>query len=132
MRARTDLDLVKKVEIADASGQPQRVFADHCGFVPLASPDPESPPEWNLFNKDIQKAPRDPSRAYWSLQIMAFRANSLRKAAAVQAVAALRKQGIEAYYFHGEEISSVLCRCLAQDRDPRTGISQQQQDWSAR
>lgn len=49
----------------------------------------------------------DPKRAFWSLQIMAFRGHQLRKEAAVQAVADLRAKGVEAYYFHGDSVSSV-------------------------
>lgn len=82
--------------LTDVSGQP--VFTGVC-FQPIASPDPEAPPEWNLGNT--------PGRMYWSLQIAAFRDNPLRKKAAVEAVRDLRKQGIEAYYFHGPTISSV-------------------------
>ena len=76
-------------------------------FVSLDAPDPTSPPEWNLFNVDRGLTPKDPKRAYWTLQILAFRADPLRKEAAVQAVRALREKGVEAYYYHGEFVSSV-------------------------
>lgn len=82
--------------LVDVSGQP--IFTGVC-FQPISSPDPEAPPEWNLAKL--------PARMYWSLQIAAFRDNSLRKKAAVEAVRDLRKQGVEAYYFHGRAISSV-------------------------
>ncbi len=82
--------------LTDVTGQP--VFTGVC-FQPIASPDPEAPPEWNLAKTS--------GRMYWSLQIAAFRDNPLRKKAAVEAVRDLRKQGIEAYYFHGPTISSV-------------------------
>lgn len=65
--------------------------------VPLDSPDPTSPPEWNLVN----------SKGYWSIQIAAFMENMLRKEAALEAVRELRGQGIDAYYYHGPSVSSV-------------------------
>jgi len=76
-------------------------------FVALDAPDPTAPPEWDLFNVDRTMNPQDAQRAFWSLQIMAFRAHPLRKEAAVQAVADLRAKGVEAYYYHGDGISSV-------------------------
>lgn len=66
-------------------------------FVALDSPDPVAPPEWNLANA---------SGAY-SLQIAAYTGHPLRKQAAVDAVRDARAQGIEAYYYHGENTSSV-------------------------
>jgi hypothetical protein len=104
--AQADLQMVKDIEWPDSDGQPEKMFA-RAGFVSIAAPDPVAPPEWNLFNKDLDKAPKDPTRAYWSLQIMAFKTDLRRKEAAVQAVEALRKQGVEAYYYHGDTISSV-------------------------
>lgn len=76
-------------------------------FATDSSPDPVAPPEWNLVNRDADKDAKDPRRAYWSLEIMAFKVNPLRKEAAVKAVAAFRKDGVEAYYYHGETTSSV-------------------------
>ena len=70
-----------------------------CMFVPLTSPDPMAPPEWDLRNT--------PPSMYWSLQIAAFRATPDRKEKAVEAVREARAEGIEAYYYHGETISSV-------------------------
>jgi hypothetical protein len=70
-----------------------------CMFVPLASPDPVAPPEWDLRNT--------PTSMYWSLQIADFRATADRKERAVEAVRDARAEGIEAYYFHGDTISSV-------------------------
>ncbi len=121
--AQADLEFVKNLELLDTDGQPMTAFKRTAGFVPIASPDPVAPPEWNLFNKDREKGPKDPTRAYWSLQIMAFRANPLRKAAAVQAVAALRKDGVEAYYYHGETVSSVCVGAW-----PMEAVEQQKHD----
>jgi hypothetical protein len=104
--AQADLQMVKNIELLDTDGQPELAFK-RAGFVPIAAPDPVAPPEWSLFNKDRDKNPKDPTRAYWSLQIMAFKSNPLRKEAALQAVSALRKDGVDAYYFHGDTVSSV-------------------------
>jgi hypothetical protein len=65
--------------------------------VPLAAPDPTAPPEWNLVN----------AKGYWSLQIAAYQGSPERKKAAVDAVRDARAQGVEAYYYHGPNISSV-------------------------
>jgi hypothetical protein len=68
-------------------------------FVPVASPDPEAPSEWNLANA--------PATAYWSLQVAAYQSSPDRKRAAVESVRDMRAHGIDAYYFHGDTISSV-------------------------
>lgn len=102
-RAQNDLREVQ--ELRDKYGN--KPFEHSSAFVPLEAPDPTSPPEWNLFNIDKSMNPKDPRRGYWSLQIMAFRANPKRKEAAVEAVRDLRARGVEAYYYHGESISSV-------------------------
>jgi hypothetical protein len=70
-----------------------------CFFTPITPPNPVAPAEWNLEN-----APAD---AYWSVQIMAFKDNVLRKQAAVDAAKDFRAKGVEAYYYHGQTISSV-------------------------
>jgi hypothetical protein len=69
-----------------------------CGFQPINSPDPDAPPEW-----DIRHA-----KGYWTLQIGAYKGSPERKKYAVDAVRAARAMGIEAYYFHGASVSSVL------------------------
>lgn len=103
-RAQRDLDMVRKLRSAD----PVNPYPfERAAFVALDTPDPTAPPEWNLFNVDREKNPIDPKRAFWSLQIMAFKGHPLRKEAAVQAVADLRAKGVEAYYYHGEIVSSV-------------------------
>ena len=66
-------------------------------LVAMEEADPIAPPEWNLAN----------AKGFWSLQVAAFRENPRRKEAAVEAVRDLRKQGHEAYYFHGPVVSSV-------------------------
>jgi hypothetical protein len=86
-----------------------------CFFVPITPPNPVAPAEWNLAN-----APAD---RYWSVQIMAFQDNTLRKQAAVQAVKDLRDKGVEAYFYHGDTISSV---CVGSW--PRQAIKEQESD----
>lgn len=90
-RAQNDLKMVKSI-----TSEGSRPFAAAI-FVDLESPDPAAPPEWNLLN----------ARGAWSLQIAAYRDSPLRKEAAVDAVRDARKQGIDAYYYHGEAVSSV-------------------------
>ncbi|HWE02597.1 MAG TPA: hypothetical protein VG326_09330 [Tepidisphaeraceae bacterium] len=68
-------------------------------FVSIDEQDPESPAAWNLANA--------PANAYWSLQIGAYRASLERKQYAVDVVRAMRAAGIQAYYYHGDTISSV-------------------------
>jgi len=68
-------------------------------FVTLDAPDPQSPPEWNLTNLAADRM--------WTLEIGVYVDSPLRKQYAVNAVREARNQGIEAYYFHGENISSV-------------------------
>jgi hypothetical protein len=65
--------------------------------MPINAPDPTAPPEWNLAN----------AKGYWSLQIAAYQGSPERKLAAVEAVRDARARGIEAYYFHGPNVSSV-------------------------
>jgi hypothetical protein len=102
-RAQNDLREIK--ELRDQIGN--KPFEHKSAFISLESPDPSSPAEWNLFNVDRAMDPKHPKRGYWSLQIMAFRGNALRKEAAVQAVRELREKGVEAFYYHGESVSSV-------------------------
>lgn len=102
---RANLDLQQVKEMRDNAGK-QPFFTSV--FVSLETPDPTAPPEWNLYNVDRGLAPKDPRRAYWSLQIAAFRGVPERKEAAVAMVRQLREElKVEAYYYHGESISSV-------------------------
>ncbi len=90
-RAQADL---KRIKMLESDGN--RVFSGAL-FVDLEAPDPQAPPEWNLVN----------AGGAWSLQIAAYKDSPLRKEAAVEAVREARKQGIEAYYYHGDTVSSV-------------------------
>lgn len=89
-------DRRKLVEWKNAAGE--RPFAT-ATFTPVIAPDPAAPAEWNLANA--------PAKSYWSLQIAAFKDNSKRKEAAVEAVKELRDKGVEAFYYHGATVSSV-------------------------
>lgn len=68
-------------------------------IVPLSAPDPLAPPEWNLENA--------PAGMYWSVQIGAYKDSPERKLSAVEAVREARAAGIEAYYYHSENVSHV-------------------------
>jgi hypothetical protein len=70
-----------------------------CFFTPITPPDPVAPLDWELGHA--------PPRSFWSVQVAAFMDNPLRKQAAVDAVKELRAKGVEAYYYHGNTISSV-------------------------
>src|SRR5207244_4483730 len=108
-RARSDRQMIADIDwLVDVGGSTavEKLFKT-AGFISLDAPDPLTRPEWDLANVDRNKGKADDTRAYWSLQVMAFRDNPKRKEAAVQAVEALRKQGIPAYFYHGESISSV-------------------------
>ncbi|CAN5661130.1 hypothetical protein BH09PLA1_BH09PLA1_35390 [soil metagenome] len=72
--------------------------------VSVDAPDPVAPPEWNLAN--VRHGELD-LKHYWTLQIGAYKDDLKRKQAAVDAVRAARQAGIEAYYFHGDTVSSV-------------------------
>jgi hypothetical protein len=66
-------------------------------FVPIGGTDPVAPAEWDLKN----------AKGYFSLAIAAYMDSPMRKQYAVDAVKEARKQGIEAYYYHGEHVSEV-------------------------
>jgi hypothetical protein len=88
-----------------------------CVFQSLANPDPPAPPEWDLKN----------AKGYWALQIAAYRGSALRKQYAVDAVRAARAAGIEAYFSHGESVSTVFIgtwpREAVKEQDQSTGHS---------
>ncbi len=86
-----------------------------CFFTPIVQPDPPAPAEWKLVNA--------PSKAFWSLEIAAFKDNVLRKQAAVDMVKDFRSKGIEAFFYHGESISSVCIGAW-----PVDAVKQQDQD----
>jgi hypothetical protein len=114
-RAETAMKMVK--ELKDLAGN--QPFSKAV-FVSLEAPDPSASADWNLANVDRGLAPKDPKRAYWSLQVAAFRADPKRKEAAVDMVKTLRAQGVDAYYYHGDSVSSV---CVG--RWPTTALKAQ-------
>jgi hypothetical protein len=63
----------------------------------LDTPDPSSPPEWDLTR----------AQGTYALQIAVYKDSPDRRAAAVEVVRAARGQGYDAYYFHGPTASSV-------------------------
>ena len=111
--ARAQADRKKIDGLKDGAGN--KVF-DRPLFVQVDSPDPVAPPEWNLMN----------SSGYWSLQIAAYKDSPKRKEAAVEAVREARKNGVDAYYYHGETTSSVCIGAW-----PREAVKEQDQEVAA-
>jgi hypothetical protein len=111
-RAQANRQAVRRLQ-SDNGDMP---FAE-CGFVPLMTPDPPAPPEWDLRN----------AAGYWALQIAAYEGSPLRKKYAVDAVREARASGVPAYYYHGPTISSVLigtwAREAVKDQDASTAQS---------
>jgi hypothetical protein len=101
-RAKRDRETIDQLRIGDV-----RLFS-RAIFVPLDSPDPDAPPEWNILNVDANKPDGDPTKAYWTLEIAVYTGHADRKSYAVDAVREARKMGIPAFYFHGPSTSSVL------------------------
>ena len=91
--ARLRDDRAKIAALADQVGN--HPFKDAMPVL-INSPDPTAPPEYNLVN----------AKGYWSLDIAAYQGPG-RKEAAVAAVLAARKMGVEAYYHHGPNVSEV-------------------------
>jgi hypothetical protein len=86
-------DRAKIASMQDQIGN--RPFAE---ALPVAvnQPDPTAPPEFDLAN----------AKGHWSLEIASYQGPG-RKEAAVGAVEEARKEGVEAYYHHGPNVSSV-------------------------
>ncbi len=83
-------------------------------FTRLAEPEPIAPAEWKLSNA--------PATAYWSIQVAAFQGNG-RKETAVEAVKEMRGKHIDAFYHHGQTISSVCIGAW-----PANAVKQQDDD----
>ena len=104
-RAQLDKDTISRLK--DSTGEaPLRL----CSFLQIDRPAPAAPAEWDLANVGRSEL------RYWSLQIGAYTADGTaerpgdvadRKSAAVESVKALRAQGIPAYYYHGDAVSSI-------------------------
>jgi hypothetical protein len=67
-------------------------------LIVLPTPNPDAPPALDICN----------STGVYSLQVAAYKDIPGRKQAAVDAVLEARRQGYEAYYYHGPTTSSVL------------------------
>jgi hypothetical protein len=96
------------------NGQNDRLFP-RALFLSINEPDPDAPPKWNLANA--------PAGSYWSLQVAAYLDFPERKRMAVDQVRIMRERGIEAYYYHGETISSVCVGAW-----PRSAVKEQEAD----
>ena len=92
-RAKADLDAIR--ELHNSNGV--RLFSQ-CLPVPIDAPDPAANKAWDITR----------SGGYWSLEVATFKDSADRKERAVEAVADARKQGIPAFYYHGDHASSVL------------------------
>lgn len=95
-RARRDHAIIEAMTVAGPGGEQVRAFP-RAVFAPLERPDPTAPSEWDLKN-----AP-----GYWTVAIGVYTDPAQRKQAAVESVAAARKAGVEAYFFHGSSQSYV-------------------------
>jgi hypothetical protein len=115
--ARAKSDLHKIQEFTGPNGE--HPFA-RAAMVQIIPPDPQGPPEWNLLNVNRNKPADHPTRAYYTLQIAAYKDSPERKQAAVDSVREFRKRGIEAYYHHGETVSEVCIGAW-----PRSAMSEQ-------
>jgi hypothetical protein len=107
--ARAHADQQRIQEMVNQSGE--RLFPSSF-FVEVTTPDPPAPAEWNLTN----------ASGYWSLQIAAYKDSPKRKQYAVDAVREARKEGIPAYFYHGDTISSVCIGAW-----PRSAVQEQQE-----
>jgi hypothetical protein len=110
--SRAQADRKKIDELVDGAGE--RPFRA-CQFVPLSAPDPESRPEWNLVNAPADK--------FWTLEIGSYKDHPDRKKFAVDAVREARAAGEEAYYYHGDTVSSVCVGAW-----PETAVAEERVD----
>jgi hypothetical protein len=106
-RARSDQSMLTKM--VDEDGR--KMFAQVL-FVPINPPDPPAPKEWEVMNNP----------GFWTLQIVVYRDSPQRKQAAIDTVRALRSQGLDAYYHHGEVMSFVYVGSW-----PREAVKEQQE-----
>jgi hypothetical protein len=105
---RAQTDRAKVSSLVDNNGD--RMFPQ-IGFVPIETPDPPAPKEWDLSS----------NRGYWTLQIAVYKGSPERKQMAVDAVKGFRNAGIEAYYRHGPSTSEVYIGSW-----PRAAVAEQE------
>lgn len=102
-----DLAHADRLRIASMKNATGETTLQLATFLQIDRAAPDAPVEW-----DLGAITRNPKQ-YWSLQIAAYTADASdaeghdRKWAAVESVKALRAQGIPAFFYHGESISSV-------------------------
>ncbi len=116
-------DATDRGEASRAQGDRRRIMAyreaggempfQGAVFVPLTEADPPAPAEWDLT--------RTPETAFWTVQIAAYTGSAERKKAAVDSVRAAREMGIPAYFYHGDNVSSV---CIG--TWPRAAVREQE------
>ncbi|MGC4031575.1 MAG: hypothetical protein QM754_07555 [Tepidisphaeraceae bacterium] len=104
----------------------QRIFSPL--VVPLPTPDPIAPPEYDLAKVDADKDPNDPTRRFWTIVIADYSNDVIidgkgRKQIVIEAVTEARKMGIEAYFYNGPHSSSVCIGAW-----PRKAIREQEAD----
>lgn len=95
--SRAKLDIQKLYEVTDSRGN--HPFFPTAVIVPLATPDPVAPADWNLANA--------PAGMNYTLEIGVYKDSPQRKQYAVDAVREARAQGVNAFFYHGESASSV-------------------------
>jgi hypothetical protein len=109
-RAIDDLNTIRQMQ--DSQGN--RLFSASLP-VPIDSPDPQANPAWDITR----------TGGYWSIEIAAFTGSADRKQRAVDAVRDARAQGIEAYYYHGDNASSVCIGSWPQEAAVEITLDQQ-------
>jgi len=105
---RAQTDRAKVSSLVDNDGA---AMFPQIGFVPIETPDPPAPREWDLSS----------NRGFWTLQIAVYKGSPERKQLAVDAVKGFRNAGIEAYYRHGAATSEVYIGSW-----PRGAVAEQQ------
>ncbi len=105
---RAQTDRAKISSLVDNDGE--RMFPQ-IGFVPIETPDPPAPKEWDLSS----------NKGYWTLQIAVYKGSPERKQLAVDAVKGFRSAGVEAYFRHGRATSEVYIGSW-----PRIAVAEQE------
>jgi hypothetical protein len=105
---RAQSDRARVSSLVDDNGE--RIFPQ-IGFVPINTPDPPAPKEWELSSNP----------GYWTLQIAVYKGGPERKQDAVDAVKGFREHGVEAYFRQGPSTSEVYIGSW-----PRNAVAEQQ------
>ncbi|MBC7785006.1 MAG: hypothetical protein H7144_14300 [Burkholderiales bacterium] len=123
-RAKTDREWLETLK----NSMGDRLFRQ-CMAIVLPSPNPDAPPEWDLTKLDSDRAPSDPTRRHWTIVIAAYTPKAVdergrplnQKQLAIETVRDARAQGVEAYYYLGDEMSQVCIGAW-----PRSAIKAQE------